>query len=165
MREAHAQEALGAGRVLRQTITFSGMGACSNPVCGDTLRPGCPPARRWCAGQLAQHAQVALAEEVGQRLLHLFGGVNFALSQARPAALSTVTSTFTTSLARFRKLSGTVSRMTVLAERLTASLSVSRCWMLTAAITLMPASQQFQHIFVALAFLLPERWCGPARLR
>src|SRR5579884_3875739 len=51
-----------------------------------------------------------------------------------------VTSTFTTSSARFRKLSGTVSRICVLAERETASFSVSRCWMLTAVITLIPAS-------------------------
>ena len=76
--------------------------------------------------QLAQHVQIALAEEVGKRLLDLFRRVDLALAQAR-AQLVHGDVDVNTSSARLKKLSGTVSRMTVLAERFTASFSVSRC--------------------------------------
>ena len=64
-------------------MTFSGMGACSRPW-----------VRRYSAArradlfgggaqsELAQHVEVALAEEVGERLLDLFRRVDLSLAQA-----------------------------------------------------------------------------------
>ena len=89
--------------------------------------------------QLPQRRQVALSEEVGQRLLNLLGLVTLPCRN-RLRSSSTVTSTFTTSSARSSTVSGTVSRTRTPVTRPTASLSVSKCWMFTAVITAIPLS-------------------------
>ena len=70
--------------------------------------------------------------------------------RSRLCSSSTVTSTLTTSSARSRNVSGTVSRTRTPVTRLTASFSVSRCWMLTAVMHADAGVEQLQHVLIAL---------------
>ena len=100
--------------------------------------------------QLAQHIQIALAEEIGQRLLHLFRGIDLALTQAGAqfvdghihihhfvGALEEVVRDGLAYDGVGRAVDGVIQRFKVL--------DVDRGHHVDAGF------QQFQHIFVALA--------------
>jgi hypothetical protein len=61
------------GRSERQTMTFSGMGACSRPWVRRYSRPRAYLLGGGAQGELAEHVEIALAEEVGEGLLDFFG--------------------------------------------------------------------------------------------
>ena len=92
--------------------------------------------------QLAQRRQVALAEEVGRAPARSSRRRRSCPAAAASRSVSTETSTLTTSSARFSTQSGIVSRTRTPVVDAIASFSDSMCWMLTAVMTLMPASSR-----------------------
>ena len=104
--------------------------------------------------ELTQGLEVLFLEEVRERPFDLLGRVILP-ARSRSRRSSAGMSRLITWSACRRKLSGTVSRTRTSVTLSTRSFRLSRCWMLNAARTLMPASRISSTSWYRFRFLLP----------